>query len=255
MNMATADDGATAALAFDQVYSGYTRDLDILQDISLSVPEGALRGLVGLNGAGKSTLLMTAVGFVRLHSGRISLYGKDISHIAPHQCIDRGLYMLPQQSSLFPYLSVRQNLQFIAKKRGSDIEAAVELFAELGPYLRWRAGNLSGGWQKMVEFAKALLAEPRVLLIDEPTVGLSPSFARRVYDWIGVIREQRNMSILLVDHNIEQVVKLADYMYVLSLGRIAAQGLTQEFSGDLRGEVQKWLGLRAAPKPANPPAP
>lgn len=246
-----ADDSGTPVLELDHVYAGYARDLDILQDVSLSVPEGALRGLIGLNGAGKSTLLMTAIGFVRSSRGRIRLYGEDISSIAPHQCIGRGLYMLPQQSSLFPYLTVRQNLEFIAKKRNTDIAAAVERFAELGPYLRWQAGNLSGGWQKMVEFAKALLAEPRVLLIDEPTVGLSPGFARRVYDWIGLIREQRNMSILLVDHNIEKVVELADYMYVLSLGRIVAEGPTQAFSRDLRGEVQKWLGLQAAPKPAN----
>ncbi len=248
MNTVVTTEGSTPALAFDRVYSGYTRDLNILQDISLSVPEGALRGLIGLNGAGKSTLLMTAIGFVRSHSGRISLHGEDISNIAPHQCIGRGLYMLPQQSGLFPYLSVRQNLEFIARKRGSDIGAAIERFAELEPYLRWRAGNLSGGWQKMVEFAKALLARPRVLLIDEPTVGLSPSFARRVYDWIDLIREEQQVSILLVDHNIQQVVKLADYMYVLSLGHIVTEGDTKTFSGDLRAEVQKWLGLRGAAK-------
>jgi branched-chain amino acid transport system ATP-binding protein len=246
MNITT-DDTNPAALEFDHVYAGYTRDLDILQDVSFTVPDGALRGLIGLNGAGKSTLLMAAIGFVRSRRGRIQLYEADISNISPHHCIGRGLYMLPQQSSLFPYLSVRQNLEFITRQRNTDIAAAVERFTELGPYLRWKAGNLSGGWQKMVEFAKALLAEPRVLLIDEPTVGLSPGFARRVYDWIGLIREQRNMSILLVDHNIEQVVKLASYVYVLSLGRIVAQGRSEELSKDLRGEVQKWLGLRPAP--------
>src|SRR5690625_4180362 len=102
---------------------------------------------------------MTAVGFVQLHGGRVFFHGNDISNTAPYHCIDRGLYMLPQQSSLFPYMTVRQNLAFIAKKRGTNLDTALGRFNELEPYMRWRAGNLSGGWQKMVEFAKALLAK------------------------------------------------------------------------------------------------
>ncbi len=243
--MSTVDSGnGTIALAFDGVCSGYVQDIDILKDISLVIPAGSLHGLIGLNGAGKSTTLMTAIGFVPLHAGRISLHGEDISNILPHRCIDRGLYMLPQQSSLFPYMSVRHNLEFIARRRGSDIAMAVDLFSELKPYLRRRAGNLSGGWQKMVEFAKALLAKPRVLLVDEPSVGLSPNFARRVYDWIDLIRQEGDVSILLVDHNIERVVELADYMHVLSLGSIVAEGETGMFSGDLRTKVREWLGMR-----------
>lgn len=245
-----ADNTLGTALALEGVYAGYSKDLDILQDISLGLSPGALQGLIGLNGAGKSTLLMAAMGFVRPRRGRVYLHGEDISGIPPHNCIGRGLYMLPQQSSLFPYLSVRQNLDFVAKARGSDIAMALEQFPDLKAYLRVQAGDLSGGWQKMLEFAKALLARPQVLLVDEPSVGLSPAFAREVYEWLRVIREHQDIAVLLVDHNIEQAVTLTDYMYVLSLGRIVAQGPTQEFSGDLRAQVQRWLGLERAPQGA-----
>lgn len=234
------------ALSLKGIYAGYGKGLDILQDVSLDLPPGALHGLIGLNGAGKSTLLMTAMGFLHPRRGRVLLDGEDISGIASHRCLGRGLYMLPQHSGLFPYLSVRQNLEFVAKARGGDVDTALEQFPDLKQYLRRQAGDLSGGWQKMLEFAKAVLARPQVLLVDEPSVGLSPSFASEVYGWLERIRADSGMAILLVDHNIEKAVALTERIYILSLGRIVAQGATREFSGDLRAQVQNWLGLTGA---------
>jgi branched-chain amino acid transport system ATP-binding protein len=168
--------------------------------------------------------------------------------------IDRGIFYIPQESSLFVHMSVENNLRLplehLARRPGGpgskEIEARLDdLFGKF-PVLRERrrsnAGDLSGGQQKMLEFAKAYLVQPRLCLVDEPSIGLAPKVAEEVYRWIQLIAERRT-AILLVDHNVRRVVRLSGYVYVLSLGEIAAEGPPDAFAGDLHEEVRGWLGI------------
>jgi branched-chain amino acid transport system ATP-binding protein len=244
----------TALLELDNITAGYAADIDILRRVSLSVRSGAITGLIGLNGAGKSTIMKTICGFLRPSAGTIRFDGADISGIAPHTVIDRGIFYIPQESSLFVHMSVENNLRLplehLVRRPGGpgskEIEARLDdLFGKF-PVLRERrrsnAGDLSGGQQKMLEFAKAYLVQPRLCLVDEPSIGLAPKVAEEVYRWIQLIAERRT-AILLVDHNVRRVVRLSGYVYVLSLGEIAAEGPPDAFAGDLHEEVRGWLGI------------
>ncbi|HEY7385318.1 MAG TPA: ABC transporter ATP-binding protein [Beijerinckiaceae bacterium] len=244
----------SALLTVKDVTAGYVADIDILRAVNVSVAEGAVTGLIGLNGAGKSTIMKTICGFLRPKSGAILLDGKDITGIAPHRVIDHGIYYIPQESSLFPYMSVENNLRLplehLSRAFGSptkaELDARFEDMLEKFPPLRARrsakAGDLSGGQQKMVEFAKAYLVRPRLCLIDEPSIGLAPKVAEEVYHWIDLFAAQRT-AILLVDHNVRRVVKMSAYIYVLSLGEITAAGPPDAFTGDLHDQVRTWLGI------------
>jgi branched-chain amino acid transport system ATP-binding protein len=244
----------SALLDVKDVTAGYVADIDILRSVNVSVAEGAVTGLIGLNGAGKSTIMKTICGFLRPKSGAILLDGKDITGIAPHRVIDHGIYYIPQESSLFPYMSVENNLRLplehLSRAFGSptkaELDARFEDMLEKFPPLRARrsakAGDLSGGQQKMVEFAKAYLVRPRLCLIDEPSIGLAPKVAEEVYHWIDLFAAQRT-AILLVDHNVRRVVKMSAYIYVLSLGEITAAGPPDAFTGDLHDQVRTWLGI------------
>jgi branched-chain amino acid transport system ATP-binding protein len=244
----------TALLEVENVTAGYVEDINILQNVSMRIEEGAIVGMIGLNGAGKSTIMKTVLGFLAPREGRIRLAGEDITGSQPHTLIDRGVTYIPQESSLFPYMPVEDNLtlplRHLQRATGSPSrEEARERLAETlerFPVLAERrsapAGNLSGGQQKMLEFAKAYLQRPRLCLIDEPSIGLSPKVAGEVYQWIGLFAEQR-MSILLVDHNVRKVIAMAGYVYVLSLGQVTAEGRREDFEGDLHAQVREWLGI------------
>lgn len=244
----------SALLTLKHVTAGYVADIDILRSVDVSVTESAITGLIGLNGAGKSTIMKTICGFLRPKSGAILFDGRDITGIAPHRVIDNGIYYIPQESSLFPYMSVDDNLRLplehLSRSQGSrfagEIAARFEDMYEKFPVLRERrranAGDLSGGQQKMVEFAKAYLVRPRLCLIDEPSIGLAPKIAEEVYHWIDLFAAQRT-AILLVDHNVRRVVRMSSFIYVLSLGEIIASGPPEAFSGDLHEQVKTWLGI------------
>ena len=244
----------TALLTLNDVTAGYVADIDILRTVNVSVAEGAVTGLIGLNGAGKSTIMKTICGFLRPKSGAILLGDTDSTGIAPHRVIDQGIYYIPQESSLFPYMSVENNLRLplehLSRAKGSptkaEIDASFDDMFQKFPPLRARrgakAGDLSGGQQKMVEFAKAYLVRPRLCLIDEPSIGLAPKVAEEVYHWIDLFATQRT-AILLVDHNVRRVVKMSAYIYVLSLGEITAAGPPDAFTGDLHDQVKTWLGI------------
>lgn len=243
----------TALLALDAVTAGYVGDIDILRAVTMSVAPGSITGLIGLNGAGKSTLMKTICGFVRPKSGTIRFDGADIAGIAPHAILDRGICYIPQESSLFPYMSVENNLRLplehLARRgrlgRGEIAARFDDMFARF-PVLKERrrtpAGDLSGGQQKTLEFAKAYLIRPRLCLIDEPSIGLAPKIAEEVYRWIGLFAAT-DMAILLVDHNVRRVINLARRVYVLSLGEITAEGEPADFAGNLHEQVRAWLGI------------
>jgi branched-chain amino acid transport system ATP-binding protein len=241
----------SAMLALSDVTAGYAADIDVLRKVSLSAEQGRITGLIGLNGAGKSTLMKTICGFLRPSVGAIRYDGADITGTAPHKLIDRGIWYIPQESSLFPYMSVVENLRLpldhLRRTAGQDIDmnARIEEMLEhfpLAEKLRAQAGDLSGGQQKMVEFAKAYVVRPRLCLVDEPSIGLAPKTAAEVYHWIDLFSAQ-GMTILLVDHNVRRVVKMSQYIYVLSLGEITAEGRPEDFAGDLHEQVKSWLGV------------
>jgi branched-chain amino acid transport system ATP-binding protein len=241
-------------LQLRDVTAGYVADIDILRGVNVTVTEGAITGLIGLNGAGKSTIMKAICGFLPPKSGSITLEGQNITGIAPHAVIDRGIFYIPQESSLFVHMSVDDNLRLplehLSRRAGGPSrETVAERFDKLFekfPVLRERrrnkVGDLSGGQQKMVEFAKAWLVRPRLCLIDEPSIGLAPKIAEEVYQWIDLIAAERT-AILLVDHNVRRVVKMSSYIYVLSLGEITAEGNPEDFAGDLHEQVKAWLGI------------
>jgi branched-chain amino acid transport system ATP-binding protein len=241
---------AAPLLELRQVTAGYAQDIDVLREIDLRVDAGRITGLIGLNGAGKSTLVKTICGFLPPKSGSVHFQGEDISGIAPHRLIDRGICCIPQESSLFGYLSVEQNLMLPllgrSKRYGaamrSKLQEVYELFQALHLKRSSPAASLSGGQQKQLEFAKAWLQQPTLCLIDEPSIGLAPRIAEEVFVWIEKFTSAK-MGILLIDHNVRRVVRMSDRVCVLSLGRITAQGDAAEFQGNLHQQVQQWLGL------------
>jgi branched-chain amino acid transport system ATP-binding protein len=241
---------AEALLEMVDVTAGYAQDIDVLRDVSLAVRAGEVSGLIGLNGAGKSTVVRTICGFLAPKAGRIALDGASIAGIAPHRLIDAGICCIPQESSLFPYLTVEENLLLplqgrrrrYGEARGARYDEVLEIFPALKQRRRAQAGDLSGGQQKQVEFAKAWLQSPRLCLIDEPSIGLAPMLAEEVFRWIARFA-QSGMGILLIDHNVRRVVKMSDRIHVLSLGRITAAGGREDFEGDLHEQVRQWLGL------------
>ena len=244
----------SALLTLKNVSAGYVGDIDIVRGVNLKVETGVITGLIGLNGAGKSTIMKTICGFLHPRAGRIEFDGADITTIPAHTVLDRGICYIPQESSLFPFMSVEDNLRLpldhLARRNGGPTREDIagrfaDMFTKF-PVLRERrgakAGDLSGGQQQMVEFAKAYLVRPRLCLIDEPGIGLAPTIAEEVYGWIDLFTAER-MAILLVDHNVRRVVRMARYIYVLSLGEIAAEGPPDVFMGDLHEQVKGWLGI------------
>jgi branched-chain amino acid transport system ATP-binding protein len=232
------------------VSAGYFDDIDILQNVSLRVPKGATVGVIGLNGAGKSTIMRAIYGFVPPRTGQVFVDGEDVTRVPEYAMLKRRVWFIPQESSLFAYLTVQDNLELVRRLLSGaapeppprPLEEIYEAFPDLARARHSQAGDLSGGQQKMVQFALALMTRPKLCLIDEPTVGLSPKFAENVYGWIDGFR-QEGMSILMVDHNVRRVIAETDYIYVLSLGRIAGEGSREDFERDLHGQVKEWLGI------------
>ncbi|NGM86575.1 ABC transporter ATP-binding protein [Parapusillimonas sp. SGNA-6] len=237
-------------LELDGVTSGYMGDIDVLRNVSLTIRKGHISGLIGLNGAGKSTLFKTIYGFLKPKAGTVRLGGRDITGKAPHTLIDDGVWYIPQESSLFPFLTVEENLRLPLEGRqqrfGSTLaqryDDTLARFPVLREKLKSQAGDLSGGQQKSLEFAKAYMVRPEVCLIDEPSIGLAPKVAADIFQWIRLFADS-GMGILLVDHNVRRVVAMADHVYVLSLGEITASGTPAEFEGDLHAQVKEWLGI------------
>ncbi len=244
----------SSVLAMENVTAGYIGDIDVLRSLSLTVEAGSITGLIGLNGAGKSTVMKSICGFLTPKSGRVVYEGNDITGLAPHHLSAKGIWYIPQESSLFPFMTVTENLRLplesLSRATGTPDRAEVDRrfeemlakFPALRPKLRAQAGDLSGGQQKMVEFAKAWLMRPRLCLIDEPSIGLSPKIVEEVFEWIKLFASEQ-MAILLVDHNVRRVISMSQRIYVLSLGEITASGAPEDFQGNLHEQVKSWLGI------------
>jgi branched-chain amino acid transport system ATP-binding protein len=231
-------------LEIHDLYVGYYKDLNILQGVSLSAREAQITAVLGPNGVGKSTLLKSIFGFVKPQEGNVRLQGQNIAGTPAHRLVHLGVSYIPQHQSVFPNMTVEENLELGAWSFRRDrvrtrqrLEANYDRFPILGERRRSPAGELSGGMQRMVELGRALMTDPKLILVDEPTAGLAIMLARGVYDLLVQLKDE-GITILLVDQNIRQAISIADYVYVLELGRNRHEGPREEFD-DLRKAL--WL--------------
>ncbi|WP_366552828.1 ABC transporter ATP-binding protein [Aquibaculum sediminis] len=222
-------------LSVEKVDLGYG-NLTVVFDLSLHVDQGELVGLVGGNGSGKSTVLRAISGMIRPRSGRILFDGEEVSGAKPHQMAERGLAHVPMGRQLFPNMSVLENLMLGAylpkarAKRDAQLEHVYSLFPDLAAHAKAPAGALSGGQQQMVAIGRALMLGPKMLIMDEPSLGLSPILVKEV---MGSIRRvaQTGLPILLVEQNVKQVLAVSDRAYVLENGRQVLDGPAAELQG------------------------
>lgn len=200
-----------------------------VRDLSLEVREGEIVALLGANGAGKTTTLKSIAGLHRDRSGSIRFAGKSISRLAPEQIVRRGMSLTPEGRRLFTTLTVEENLLLGgAARRRRDPGELLELFPILRERLKLPAASLSGGEQQQLAIARSLMSRPRLLLLDEPTLGLAPRLVRFVFDLIGRLRAEQGLSVLLVEQNVHQALDLCDRAYVLRTGRVEASGTPDE---------------------------
>lgn len=223
-------------LEIRDLYVGYYDDLHILQGVDLTADAGKITTILGSNGVGKSTLLKAIYGFLTPQRGDITLDGQDVTKTPIHKRIDLGISYIPQQPGVFQYMTVEENLMMGAWTfRGDDerIQRKLEENYERFPVLRERreaeAGELSGGQQRMVEIGRTLMTDPKVILVDEPTAGLAKMLSEEVYRMLARLRDEEALTIVLVDQEIRQALKIADYVYVLELGRNKFDGPVEEF--------------------------
>jgi branched-chain amino acid transport system ATP-binding protein len=225
---------ADDVLAVEALRAGYGA-IEILHEVSVSVPRGSLCAIVGANGAGKTTLLLAISAIVPKRGGRVLLEGADVSALPPHALVRRGLVHVPEGRRMLPQMSVEENLQVAAAVRGAAGAASIDGLFTRFPVLRTRrnvaAGSLSGGEQQMLAIARALAAGPAVLLLDEPSMGLAPKLVDAIF---AIVAEERaaGTSIVLVEQNARRALALADRAYVMERGRITLSGSGEEVLAD-----------------------
>lgn len=227
----------TPALEMHAIEGGYEPGLPILRGASLEVAPGEIVALLGPNGAGKSTLVKAAAGLVPVWSGQVRLAGRDITRTPAHRMVHEGLGFVPQTENVFVNLSVLENLQLaaalIVRQRRRDLGEMFALFPDLERQRRLPAGRLSGGQRQMLAVARALVASPSVLMLDEPSAGLSPKLVGVVFDRLRAVRDT-GVTILLVEQNVKAALALADRAVVLVEGRDRLEGRAAELAGDPR---------------------
>ncbi|MCW5679838.1 MAG: ABC transporter ATP-binding protein [Xanthobacteraceae bacterium] len=199
-----------------------------IRGVSLEVPEGAIVTVLGANGAGKTTILKAISGVMDLQKGSIVFEGKEIKNMDPDRVMRLGIGHVPEGREIFPFLTVRENLLMGAfTRRDGGIEADIEEIYGYFPRLRERAnqaaGSMSGGEQQMLAIGRALMAKPRLLLLDEPSLGLSPKLVKEIFEIVGRINKEKKTTILLVEQNANVALHAADYGYVLEVGRIVME--------------------------------
>ena len=208
----------------DSLSGGYGRGVDILRSCTISVNEGEIAVIVGPNGAGKSTAMKAVFGMLDLHEGSVRLGGEDISHLSPQDRVAKGMAFVPQNANTFTSLTVEENLEMGAFLRRDDISGTMAQVYELFPVLkekrRQAAGELSGGQRQQVAVGRALMTRPRVLMLDEPTAGVSPVVMDELFDRIIEVA-RTGISILMVEQNARQALEIADRGYVMVQGQNA----------------------------------
>jgi branched-chain amino acid transport system ATP-binding protein len=226
-------------IEIQNLYVGYSEDIMILQGVSMMVRDNLITTVLGPNGVGKSTLLKTIFGFLRPKEGSIRFNGEDMTHLRPTEMLTRGISYVPQRRHVFPYLSVEENLKLSCwtfRKDKKSIQERIEGIFERYPQLKKKRKDqaifMSGGEQRLLEIAKSLLTNPTFLLIDEPTAGLAPLITHHIYDELKRLQRDEKKTLLLVDQNIHKALGIADYVYVLDLGKNKIEGSIDDFGGE-----------------------
>jgi len=225
-----------ASLVLEDVVAGYG-ELTVLNGTSLHAARGAITTIIGPNGAGKSTVFKTVFGLLPARAGRVLFEGREVTNLAPRQLLEIGISYVPQGRNIFPQLSVRHNLELgaTAAAAGVDIAARIESVMDRFPMLRQRAAaqasTLSGGQQKLLEIARSLLLDPKLMLIDEPSIGLSPVLVQETFRILQDLRS-KGMSILMVEQNAKRALEISDFGVVLELGRTRMAGEARAILAD-----------------------
>jgi branched-chain amino acid transport system ATP-binding protein len=238
---------STNVIDVENVIAGYTPEVNILNGCNLTVAPGEFVGIIGPNGAGKSTLLKAVLGLVNIRSGKVLLNGDEITGKKPYELVARGVGFVPQTNNVFPSLTVRENLEMGCFLRSElldeRLDYAVELFPRLGERLDQRCGSLSGGERQMVAMGRALMLKPTVLLLDEPSAGLSPALQDQVFIQCKAINAT-GVAILMVEQNANRCLQVVDRGYVLDQGQNAYTGSGRELLKDPK-VIELYLGTLA----------
>jgi ABC-type branched-subunit amino acid transport system ATPase component len=225
----------TRVVDVKDLVAGYLPGVNILNGANLYADKGELIGIIGPNGAGKSTLLKAIFGLVKVREGSIKLNGEEISGLKPNQLVSKGVGFIPQTNNVFPSLSIEENLQMgifqDPSKYNERLEFVVSIFAELGKRLKQRAGSLSGGERQMVAMGRALMMDPAVLLLDEPSAGLSPVRQDEAFLRVSEINKA-GVTCIMVEQNARRCLQIADRGYVLDQGKDAVMGTGRELLND-----------------------
>ncbi len=221
-----------AILEVQNVSTGYG-EVQVLWDVNLRLEPGQVTALVGANGAGKTTLLRTIVGLLKPWNGRILFEGRDVTHLPPHQKAEMGLILVPEGRQLFTHMTVYENLEMGATpqraraKFQENLELVFSMFPRLKERLNQKAGTMSGGERQMLAVARGLMGAPKVLMIDEMSLGLAPVLVLELYESLKQLREA-GITVLLVEQNVHMALAVSDYTYVLAEGRVELEGPSQE---------------------------
>jgi len=234
-------------LLVDNITVGYGKAV-VLHRVNLQVPKGSIVALLGSNGSGKTTLIRTVLGLVRPLEGKIAFDGREIQGVEPHRMNEIGISVAPEGRRIFPEMTVVENLRMgcFRETRREIIRERMEEVFRLFPRLQERSaqlgGTLSGGEQEMLSLGRALMAQPRLLILDEPSLGLQPNLVQKMFEMIQQIKEERGTTILLAEQNARKTLEIADSGYVLQRGRIIASGQATEIA---ENEVVKRAYLKA----------
>jgi len=224
----------SGTLEIDSVYTAYDK-ADVLQGVSLKVEAGTITCLLGSNGSGKTTLVRSILGLTPPRAGRIVFDGTDITHLPTHRIIAAGIACIPEGRKVFPKLTVEENLRVGGYQERSDkvtstrLAEILQVFPRLAERRRQLAGTMSGGEQAMVSIGRGLMCAPKLLLVDEPSLGLSPRLVKENFNIIRRISE-RGITVLLVEQNVHQTLAISHHCFVLSKGRVAASGTPAELA-------------------------
>jgi len=236
-------------LSAHNIVAGYVDEIDILQNVSVDVQEQQITSVIGPNGSGKSTLMRVICGFLTPKSGQVLWDDTDLTGRQSHTMAGLGICYLPQERTVYPHLTVEQNIYLGSwtfrrdKARiRHELSRVYDLFPMMQERRKSKAGNLSGGMQKILEVARGMMIRPEILICDEPTVGLAPIIAKEVYDTIERLKAD-GLTILLVDQNVREAIRIGDQIYVLEVGQNKVNGTRAEFEANQHDMIKDWLQI------------